>query len=125
MAGWHIYDEALQFASSHPLKGLSHDFMVPTRNEPGPHQLHKIEIAVLSGFPLLGFIQQTKKPENLRLLIFWDLLNQFRVIHELIIWCRVQDSNPRPSVYNTAAQPTELTRLKVEQIIHDLDVLGI
>ena len=26
------------------------------------------------------------------------------------IWCRLQDSNPRPSVYKTAALPTELSR---------------
>src|SRR6266536_3356478 len=26
-------------------------------------------------------------------------------------WCRMQDSNPRPSVYKTAALPTELIRL--------------
>src|SRR5690349_11334101 len=25
-------------------------------------------------------------------------------------WCRMQDSNPRPSVYKTAALPTELIR---------------
>src|SRR5579859_5328158 len=27
----------------------------------------------------------------------------------LIIWCRLQESNPRPSVYKTAALPTELS----------------
>ena len=26
------------------------------------------------------------------------------------LWCRLQESNPRPSVYKTAALPTELNR---------------
>ena len=111
MPGWHVDDQALQFALGDPLKCVRHDLVMATRYEPRPHQLDEVQVMLLSGLPGLRLVQSTKKPEDLRLLRFGYLVNQFGVIHAMIIWCRGRDSNSRPTAYKAVALPAELPRL--------------
>jgi hypothetical protein len=69
MPGWHTNDQPLEFARSDFLKLLTHDLVMPTRNETGPHPIHKGNETLLRQFLRLGLLILLKKPIKLSLLI--------------------------------------------------------
>ena len=47
------------------------------------HFLDEIDVVLPGSLDLLGLVQSTKKPEDLRLLFLRDLVDKFSVIHEI------------------------------------------
>ena len=69
MPGWHTNDQPLEFARGNLLKLLTHDLVMPTRNEAGPHPIHKGNETLLRQLLRLSLLILLKKTEELLLLI--------------------------------------------------------
>ena len=69
MPGWHTNDQPLEFARSDFLKLLTHDLVMPTRNETGPHPMNERNKTLLRQLLRLGLLILLKKPKELSLLI--------------------------------------------------------
>ena len=77
-------------------------------------------VGKIPGYDLAGLVAARDAPMADRSIGVWSGIApplQVQAVRaergDLGVWCRMQDSNPRPSVYKTAALPAELIRRRL------------